>query len=375
MQLHYPDYYPDFQCTASACGDNCCIGWEIDIDRDTHSRYMAQPGAFGRRLRGSISSGAPPHFLLQNERCPFLNDRNLCDIVITLGERALCEICTQHPRFHEWFGNRKESGIGLCCEAAARLILQDPRPVTFLSMEIDEPSAPDFPEEALFLALRPARDMLLSLLQNRSHTIGQRLGAALVFASHLQDCLDGGDPVRAVSAFIEICRGEPDRFFHQALESEGGDALGLWDRLFSLFLTLEPINPDWPGRLARIKSGLPDLLRVRQDFLRAYRPRIYEYEHLAVYFVYRYMLKSVFDGDVLAKIKLMAASVLLLSVLDTARWRETNAFSLDDRVQIAKDYSKEMEYCEENLFRFQDESWQSDFLSVESLLALSKNLS
>ena len=30
--LVYPDYYPEFRCSASACKHNCCIGWEIDID-------------------------------------------------------------------------------------------------------------------------------------------------------------------------------------------------------------------------------------------------------------------------------------------------------------------------------------------------------
>ena len=54
--------------------------------------------------------------LKEDDRCPFLNQDNLCEIYIHLGEQALCEICDQHPRFHEWFGDYKESGLGLCCE-------------------------------------------------------------------------------------------------------------------------------------------------------------------------------------------------------------------------------------------------------------------
>ena len=107
MKLTYPDYYLAFRCSASGCEDNCCIGWEIDIDERAYADYMARGGVFGQRLRGSIAQGEAPHFLLQEERCPFLNEQNLCDIILNLGESALCEICTQHPRFHEWFGDIK----------------------------------------------------------------------------------------------------------------------------------------------------------------------------------------------------------------------------------------------------------------------------
>ena len=31
--LHvYPPFYKDFHCTASACPDNCCVGWEVVVD-------------------------------------------------------------------------------------------------------------------------------------------------------------------------------------------------------------------------------------------------------------------------------------------------------------------------------------------------------
>lgn len=82
------------------------------------------------------------------------------------------------------------------------------------------------------------------------------------------------------------------------------------------------------------------------------------------------MLKSIFDGDVLSKIKLMVVSLMLVSVIDTAQWQRAHSFSAGDRVQIAKNYSKEIEYCEENLESFFDESRQSEYFSAETLLKL-----
>ena len=33
--LRRPSYYRQFRCIGSDCTDNCCIGWEIDIDPET----------------------------------------------------------------------------------------------------------------------------------------------------------------------------------------------------------------------------------------------------------------------------------------------------------------------------------------------------
>lgn len=355
MKLTYPDYYPDFKCTASACRDNCCIGWEIDIDEKTHGCYLAEPGAFGERLRSNISKEDTPHFLLNGERCPFLNEKNLCDIIISMGEQALCEICDQHPRFHEWFGDEKESGVGLCCEAAAKLILKKKEPVTFLHTETDEEAAEDLEDRAFYEAVKNARNQAVEILQNREVSIWERLRNALLSACEFQDWLDGEEP-------LEEC-GEPE---------ENRDESKLLSQIVSFLSGLEPIDTGWPERLRGLRDKMPELLEARNEFFKEYEARMYEYEHLAVYFVYRYMLKAVFDGDVLGKMKFAAVSILFLSVLDTEIWMKTKGFSLDDRVQNAKNYSKELEYCEENMLCFWDESWEQEFLTAENLLFLLK---
>ena len=132
-----PSYCNSFQCIASRCRDNCCIGWEIDIDEETDRFYRNVTGDFKRRLEDGISRDGTPHFRLQGkkERCAFLNDDNLCDIFIHLGEEHLCGICREHPRFYEWYEeipglmDWTESGLGLCCEEAARLFVSETGPL------------------------------------------------------------------------------------------------------------------------------------------------------------------------------------------------------------------------------------------------------
>lgn len=369
MKVTYPHYYPAFRCTASACTDTCCVGWEIDIDDAAFLRYQNQTGVFGRRLREHILTDGTPHFQLQKERCPFLNEENLCDIILTLGEGALCEICTEHPRFHAWFGAVKESGLGLCCEAAARLIVENEAPDTLIHTRTDEPVLDDLPEGSLFDALCAARERLWSMLQRRSESIWKRLAAALRFSCALQDCLDGEAPGDAIAVFLADYDAQPDGLFCETAQAPCGLEETLF-QILSFFLSLESMDESWPGMLADIRAHLSAVVGQRRLFLDQYRTRAYEYEHLAICFLYRYMLKSVFDGDVLSKIKLMAVSLVLLSVMDTACWQETHAFSLQDRIRIAKAYSKQIEYSEENLLQFQQASWEQPFLSAQQLVKL-----
>ena len=36
----------------------------------------------------------------------------------------MCEICTQHPRFHNEYGNIRQTGLGMACEEATRLMFE-----------------------------------------------------------------------------------------------------------------------------------------------------------------------------------------------------------------------------------------------------------
>ena len=131
MPTYAPCYYKDFQCRAEKCRHNCCIGWEIDIDPQTLSRYERIGGEMGARLASHIAETPCAHFIEGADgRCPFLNENNLCDIILT----------------------RVEIGMGLACEEAARLILSGEGPYKEILIEGEE--AVPTEEETLFFELR-----------------------------------------------------------------------------------------------------------------------------------------------------------------------------------------------------------------------------
>ncbi len=123
MREYVLSYYPKFKCIAEKCKHTCCAGWTVNIDASTLSFYKNQTSDFSKTLKSGINFKKSKFKLNKSKRCAFLNDKNLCDIITTLGETSLCQVCRDHPRFKTFFDNSTEIGLGFCCEHATRIIL------------------------------------------------------------------------------------------------------------------------------------------------------------------------------------------------------------------------------------------------------------
>lgn len=352
MPVYRPDYYSRFRCLASDCKETCCAGWEIDIDPESAAHYRGLSGPFGERLRQGIDWGSdPPCFRLRGERCVFLTPENLCEIYINCGKDALCDICSEHPRFHEQFGDHEESGLGLCCEAAAALILDTAAPARFVLL-----NSPDSPEEGreepeFFRPLFAAREEAFRIVQDRTRPFGERMARLLEFGAQTEDRLDAGLPLDpAVPAAL------PER------AADEGALSALCGRLLSLLMELEPFDPRWPGRIEGQHARLPGVLAAR-------RSGDASYENLTVYFLFRYLLKSVYDGGFLSKIKLAALLTLTILLLDGGTLLDAGTFSPEDRLRSAAACSRELEYSEENIAALEEACvWEEGF-SLERMEA------
>lgn len=186
MKVFAPEYYSGFRCIAGSCRHSCCEGWEIDVDPETLKRYRAMEGPLGAKLRRCIVPDPEPHFMLSpQERCPFLTDQNLCEIILKAGEDALCQICADHPRFRNYWSDRIEIGLGMACEEAARLILTWPHPMHLVPVQEEPEEQAEIPAEEEE-ALRNYRDQLLASVTETGPAA--RLREYLIYR-HLADAL------------------------------------------------------------------------------------------------------------------------------------------------------------------------------------------
>lgn len=122
MITYVPNYYGRFKCIADKCQHTCCKGWEIDVDEKSMERFAA--------FEDIISKVKDNSFILEgaSERCPFLREDLLCQMIIDHGEDFICDICKDHPRFRNYYDDRIEMGVGLCCEASCDLIIDNKEP-------------------------------------------------------------------------------------------------------------------------------------------------------------------------------------------------------------------------------------------------------
>ena len=164
MNLYAPKYYKKFVCSADKCKHSCCIGWEIDVDDVTLKKYQTSKHGYGKKIVDSIDFAETPHFrLCEGERCPHLNESGLCNIILSIGEDHLCDICREHPRFYHDTIRGKEVGLGMACEEACRLILASDDYAQFDAIEELDIEEENFDFNALLL-----REQLYLILSDPS---------------------------------------------------------------------------------------------------------------------------------------------------------------------------------------------------------------
>ena len=385
MKITKPDYFDKFKCIASKCEDTCCAGWGIVIDDDTYKKYLNIDSEFGERLRNEIVNEEEENvFVLKGNNCTFLNEDKLCDIYNELGADSLCYTCREYPRYLEEFDDLREVGISLSCPEAARIILRSSKKVEFKLTENDEEiNSLDDINEIIYNDLIKCRKIVFDILQNRSLDLKVRCALILSFADEIQEKIDY-NKVEDIKKIEEKYLDQS--FINEIIKSIEGykgkerDKYNNINEVFKVFKDLKHINPNDP-------LGLEDALRyfwqseddeklyldIHKRFEDYYKDKEYEFEQILVYFVFRYFMKSVFDYDVIAKIKTALVSYLMIKELAVVRYLENKEFTEEDMVDIAHMYSKDVEHLEENIETLAEVFETNEVFSLHEMLATIMN--
>ena len=294
----------------------------------------------GKRLRENISD--ENSFILKNERCPFLNDDNLCDIIINCGESGLCQICRDHPRFFNWYGDIKEGGIGLSCQEGARLILTTDS-VSFDESEVCE--EPESVDEELFKLLYFAREEMFGIIDSEDKTLCQCLCECLDFAHRLQFFVDNPHLSQADFSL-----------------SESPVQCDTVNEMLRMFGETEPIDESWTKQYESLLEftfmGEVSFDIVSQRYLK----------NIFRYFIYRYFLDGVFYEEILSRVKFAAVSVIVIALMTGGK------NDIETWIEKSKLYSKQMEYSDENRALFYDKSYEMECFDCSAIKEVIKKM-
>ena len=306
-RIFVPDYFCKFSCIADKCRDNCCIGWGVYPDEATLDKYYGEL-ASDKRLSDTLTEDEDGEVCFGRDacgRCLNLTGEGLCRIYSDHGHEALCEICREHPRYYNIYGEYCEGGLSICCEEAARIILGGeglPDNAEILDEFI---SGEDCDENALAVAIE-SRKELFSLLFGKG-CISDTLSAILGAGEH--------------SKIMELL----------------STAAKTLDRLDMLSEELSE----------KIRRGLrlaTDNSEAFIGYLDTSHPS--STRRLAYYYLHRYYLDSSLGLD---SKEAYASLVVTLTLITEATAYGLSIQGGEDYFTLAKDISKSVEYCEENI--------------------------
>ena len=316
-----PDFYDSFKCIADKCTDSCCIGWEIDVDEASLDKYYAINTPFGDKIRSLIvksDDGSDCFALSKEERCPFLNEKNLCNIIINCGEEYLCDICREHPRFYEWFTGVTECGLGLCCEEVCRLLLENDEPFSLVQEsdgeEIALEAKEDVAEADAYIFLSAFRERLFEILFAKNISLEEKL-------------------IKVLSETEAFCKEKIKiRNFKNSLE---------------LHKKTEPIDEKWTAFINDLTDNCDAILKTEKEFKEKTKGDM-TYSKILAYILYRHFSKAVFDNSIKERICFAVEAVRFVYLCDMKVYSEKGELKLKDRIENLKNWSKQVEYSEEN---------------------------
>lgn len=185
-----PKYMLDFKCIGGICEDNCCIGWDVDIDQKTFNKYkkidnpVLKPLIQKNLHRNPQFSDEKVDFafvtLDRHKRCGFLTEDNLCNIQKHCGASFLSNVCSNFPRMTHSIDGRYERSATLSCPEIARKVLQtpdamklveipDPKGYTLLTYDLKQNSRTF--EGTLLKHLLKVRDACLHIFQYENESV------------------------------------------------------------------------------------------------------------------------------------------------------------------------------------------------------------
>ena len=299
MKEYVLSYYPKFKCIAEKCQHTCCAGWEINIDEQSLNKYEQCVSNFSHTLKKGINFKKSKFKSDKFKRCAFLNNDGLCELIINLGEKNLCQVCADHPRFRSFFNDRTETGLGFCCEEASRIILSYKDKIEPMLINDDEIKTElDFNQKNVL----DFRNEALQIIQDRTTCINER-----------------------IENLLKKCKAniQDDEF----------------KKILKTFLSFERIDKNWSKRLKNVDK---DFNKRTEENLSIYC------EQFLVNSIYRHLSDA--EDTIWVRARAIACVFswwIVKSVIKKELTVATDIFDLT--VDVVREFSTEVEYSQKNL--------------------------
>lgn len=321
-----PDYYDNFKCLKGSCPSSCCEKWQVVIDKDTMNYYNSLQGDFGKRLREEIVLTDGDYcFNIHSGRCAFLNSENLCDIHCNIGQSHMAKTCVKYPDFTVKNHTITVYGQSISCPYIAEEIICNKDKVTFFK---EGTKGKDEYENRFCDILF----QLIHIAQSSNITIEEKIQSLFSEGQFLQNSLS-------------------DEFYiDEVFFPEDNKGLSHWCDTLSC---LEYLTNEWKKLVDNLsifaEQGEENIIKAKEIFAEYIKDREYEYGQILVYFLYRYFMEYLGEGNVMLPLRFAVFSTRVIYSMGMMIYSKKGKFTPDDQIRLCYLFGKEIEHSQRNL--------------------------
>ena len=374
MKVLKPNYYDEFKCTANECKDSCCVGWGVFIDKKSYNKYKKISGEFGKFLCNNISKNRINNsdlsygkMKLNSGICSFLNNENLCNIYINLGEDSLCNTCKTYPRLINKYGDICEKNLTLSCPVVTRLMINVKDKIGFeLNNEVITENEKDYVkntsnmEEKLYEFLWEVRSFLIEVVQFREVDLWKRLVFVLLSESRFQKLLKESNYKHLTQVMELVMTTISNEEFINSLDNTIHSVLKVKSLIIDTLVALRTqqsitnqtaieLLKDFVLLLNESNYENSDnyefLQEKEKEFNIYFKDKEYILENYIVYDLYRNFMKAADSKNIHVVIVKMIIEYSMIKKLLLAKWNANNKIIEDDDIiDVIYSFSRTVEH-------------------------------
>lgn len=371
MTVYKPSYYDDFYCIADKCDYTCCMQWNISVDGRTKEKWKKTACPEGME-EGMLSDYVIPNMgydsIKHNKdgRCPFLNEKGLCRIVLKYGEDMIPDTCHNFPRERQEFSDRVELFLSVGCKSVLKLLWEEDCFTVLKYNDSDEEISEDASDTPkLYFEIR---DWMLGMAKDETLSPMMALKEIFYLLLDLNEMYEAGElteenyedyscsevPYELEETLLEMPDEEPDedRFL------EGNELLlDVFDKYLEQGIYLDIIKPV-AEHAEKIEYDATKLEIFLDEIWRPMENRI---RVLLCEEIYASMLTPHSAFTVMVeKTEWIAMEFAVLRQWMYLFWDMNGKLEEEDILQITATLFRIMGYCDEDILEYLSNSFESE---------------
>jgi lysine-N-methylase len=301
---------------------SCCEVWQVVVDTESYDYYNALTTNYGKFIRSNIEECDGEFcFKIKNGRCAFLNQSKLCDIHLNVGSEHMAKTCRKYPDFTLETQCYKVIGQSLSCPFVAKEILANKEVLKF-SVFGKGNSNPY--ESFVFDTFAEILNMIFNIKGTYNHIVKEILNYTLKMQKIIS------------------------KDFHKDEVYIDGEIPTI-HKCIDTLESMEFLTDEWKNIVERMANSD---FRVNETFV---KNREEDYKKLLWYFIYRYFMDSVWEGNILAVVKFSAICVEIIKYAGEMLFQENGTFDKSNQMHLCCLFSREIEHSDLNLETFFDD--------------------